>query len=268
MGTGHAGLTPSAWLVRVMLTWLTVALAAPYQLCNFSCGDGETAQRWLACRAEKCTPRLPEDACSDGNEAVLHQAAVVDVGERLDGAVAAAAAAAPASTTNGLALGGPQECGALRLPHVGSFGERCDLCMTLVGEAVKLARLRDANALREAGAAALCDEAAALTEATLPTMRTCRLHPPACATALAAARERACPDTWEKLVAGASSSAVRAQQQQRCGELLTQRNGSGVDDAMVCAVPRDVGARVMAVSAVVATAVLLAQAWLPVRTAA
>ena len=44
--------------------------------------------------------------------------------------------------------------------------------------------------------------------------------------------------------------------------------GSGVDDAMVCAVPRDVGARVMAVSAVVATAVLLAQAWLPVRSAA
>ena len=180
-------------------------------------------------------------------------------------------AASDAAGASGLDLGSPQECDAFQVPRLGSFSERCDLCMSLIGEAVKLVRLeseQDGAALRSGGAASLCDRALGVVESTLPTVRTCRLHPSSCAAVLAAAREHACPEAWEQLMAGSSTSSVRAQQQQRCGELLTQRNGSGVDDAMVCAVPRDVGARVMAVSAVVATAVLLAQAWLPVRTAA
>ena len=48
-------------------------------------------------------------------------------------------------------------------------------------------------------------------------------------------------------------------QRELCGMLATQRNGSGVDDALVCPHPRDVGARVMAISAVIAGAVIAAQ---------
>ena len=44
-----------------------------------------------------------------------------------------------------------------------------------------------------------------------------------------------------------------------CGALATQRNGSGVDDALVCAPPRDIGERIMAICAVIATALATAQ---------
>ena len=38
--------------------------AARYQVCDFTCAEPANAS-WLACRAEKCTPRLPEDRCSE-----------------------------------------------------------------------------------------------------------------------------------------------------------------------------------------------------------
>ena len=38
--------------------------AARYQVCDFTCAEPANAS-WLACRAEKCTPRLPEDLCSE-----------------------------------------------------------------------------------------------------------------------------------------------------------------------------------------------------------
>ena len=44
--------------------------AARYQVCDFTCAEPANAS-WLACRAEKCTPRLPEDLCSDGSEPML-----------------------------------------------------------------------------------------------------------------------------------------------------------------------------------------------------
>ena len=44
----------------------------------------------------------------------------------------------------------------------------------------------------------------------LPTVRTCRLHPPACAAVLAASSTHACAEAWEMLRGGASASAVRA----------------------------------------------------------
>ena len=90
-------------------------------------------------------------------------------------------------------------------------------------------------------------------------MRTCRLDPLSCDALVRIVSERACPDTWRLLDAGTSSGAVRTAQQNLCGELMTQRNGSGVPDALVCPVPRDVGARVMGISAVVGTLLFVAQ---------
>jgi hypothetical protein len=52
---------------------------------------------------------------------------------------------------------------------------------------------------------------------------------------------------------------VRERQQRVCGDMMTQRNGSDVDAALVCPVPRDVGLRVMAISAVVASLIFAAQ---------
>ena len=49
------------------------------------------------------------------------------------------------------------------------------------------------------------------------------------------------------------------EQQQACGKQLTQRVGSGVHEAEVCPALRDVGGRVMAISAVVAAALFAAQ---------
>ena len=229
-----------------------VTLSAPYQLCNFSCAD----EQWVACRAEKCTPRLPEDACRDGSEATL-----LPISSPLDSDLPATSITV---NPEGLAVGSPQECAVFEASHIGSFSERCNLCMSLVGEAIDMVRLglSESNgpaALRSGGAKPLCDQALAVVESSLPTVRTCRLQPSACTTVLAAAHEHACPATWEQLMDGVSASSVRAQQQQRCGALLTQRKGSGVDDGLVCAVPRDLGARVMAISAVVATCIIVAQ---------
>lgn len=236
---------------------LVFSLGARYQLCNFSCASND--ERWVACRAEPCTPRLPEDACSDGNEATL----LPSFGE--------------SDASTGFAVAGPQECETLLQSEgeasasvsspapvpIGSFQERCELCMGVVGEAVNIIRLGLSSdgrqALKEGGSAVTCEQAAARIETTLPSVRTCRRQPSACASVLAAARERACPPTFEQLLSSESTSIVRAAQQTLCGELMTQRNASGVDDATVCAVPRDVGARVMAISAVVATCLFAAQ---------
>jgi hypothetical protein len=266
-----------------------VLLSHRYQLCNFSCslptGDMVATTSWLACRSEKCTPRLPEDACADGSEAKLFA---------LDGSP---------SSDDGLAVTGPQECEELfassvaaptvgaagstdvpaqasdvekdaaaagRAPaplplRIGSFDERCGLCMGLVVEASRLwaiaaAEGAAATSALSGSAEQLCGPAAANVELEqLPTVRTCRLHPPSCAAVLAASSTYACAQAWEMLKGGAQASAVRAKLQARCGALMTQRNGSSVDDALVCPQPRDVGGRVMAISAVLAIVIFAAQ---------
>ena len=226
-------------------------LAARYQMCNFSCTGSE--EQWVACRSEKCTPRLPEDACADGNEATL-----VPVFGETDAAA------------DGFVVTGPQECDTLlfedsdqRLVPSGSFQERCELCMGVVTEAIRLVHLAlsmsSQKMTESSGADEVCDQAAAEIERTLATIRTCRLHPPACALVVRSAREAACPKTYTQLIAAVSTSSVRADMQSYCGQLVTQRNGSDVTDATVCPVPRDVGARVMAISAVVATSLFIAQ---------
>lgn len=238
----------------MLATHFVLILGFRYQLCNFSCATeaNATADRWQSCRAEKCTPRLPEDACAGGNEAAL-------IGP--DGGKAA---------DEGVAVSGPQECETMWAvveaeespppPPAGSFGERCDLCMSLLGEASSLWEAAVAEGRPTGGDADLCAEAAASTErALLPTVRTCRLHAPACSAVVEATRERACPETWQMLHNGSAKSRLRAAQQRTCGALMTQRGGSGVDDALVCPVPRDVGMRVMAITFAVGVAIFAAQ---------
>ena len=211
-------------------------LAHRYQLCNFSCPEAN----WTTCRAEKCDARLAEDACSDGSEALI-------------------------ADENGLAVTGPEECEQTwDVPVAGSFAERCDMCMGLLGEAHELWRAdgQPGEASTEWSAGTLCSAAAAQMASMLPTFRTCRLHGAACDRVVATARERACPDIFAMLSEpsrAASSSALAARQQELCGALMTGRNGSNVDAATVCPRPRDVGARLMAIAAVVATALFLAQ---------
>ena len=177
-------------------------------------------------------------------------------------------------------VSGPQECADLHdAPLAGSFTERCDLCMHLAGalgplwhEATTIEAAATADGRGEEGAegvaegpaARVCAEAAVRAEALLPTVRTCRYHPPACHAVIAAAREHACPEVWAMRRAGATERAVRARERELCGLLATQRNGSGVSDALVCPHPRDVGARIMAICAVVASVLLAAQARLGV----
>ena len=245
-----------------------------YALCHFSCVGANTNETWRTCRSEKCTPRLPEDLCADGNEPALLDASGVE-----------------ATDEAGVRVSGPQECADVYdAPLPGSFAERCDLCMGLVGElrglwyeATQAAAEEEPPPVAEQPAAAMeapaevgdgdgegssaattppsapCAKAAARTAALLPTIRTCRYHPPACEAVLAAARERACPQLWEMRVSGATERAVRAQQRQLCGALVTQRNASGVDEAVVCPHPRDVGERVMGICAVMASVLLAAQ---------
>ena len=210
-------------------------LAHRYQLCNFSCPDGN----WTACRAEKCDAQLLEDGCSDGSEALIADEA-------------------------GVAVTGPEECTETwDVPVAGSFAERCELCMGVLGEANDIWRAAtDADA--RSSATRFCDTAAAQAAQMLPTFRTCRLHSPACDAVVRAAREQACPQIYAMLVqpgGGATSSAISSRQQELCGQLMTQRNGSAVDAATVCPRPRDVGSRLMAIVAVVTAAVFAAQ-WL------
>ena len=95
--------------------------AARYQVCDFTCAEPANAS-WLACRAEKCTPRLPEDRCSDGSEPTLTPEPGAKEGE-------------------GRAVAGPAECAEAGVPALGSFAERCELCLSLAQSAINLARL-------------------------------------------------------------------------------------------------------------------------------
>ena len=249
---------PTAATIMTLLLLPAALLAHRYQLCNFTCAD--TNETWLACRSEKCTPRLPEDFCVDGNEAALYGAD----GEK-------------ATDEAGVRVSGPQECAEVwEAPLPGSFAERCDLCMELASELTMLwhAEEREKSAVaagappvaveEDAGlavddASRVCAEAAVRAEALLPTVRTCRYHAPACAAVLSAAKEHACPQLWALRRGGGTERAVRQAQRELCGALATQRNGSSVDDALVCPHPRDVGARIMGISAVVAGVVLALQ---------
>ena len=94
--------------------------AARYQVCDFTCAEPANAS-WLACRAEKCTPRLPEDLCSDGSEPTLTPEPGAKEGE-------------------GRAVAGPAECAEAGVPALGSFAERCELCLSLAQSAINLAR--------------------------------------------------------------------------------------------------------------------------------
>ena len=94
--------------------------AARYQVCDFTCAEPANAS-WLACRAEKCTPRLPEDLCSDGSEPTLTPEPGAKEGE-------------------GRAVAGPAECTEAGAPALGSFAERCELCLSLAQSAINLAR--------------------------------------------------------------------------------------------------------------------------------
>ena len=105
-----------------MLALLSLpAQGAPrYQVCDFTCAEPANAS-WLACRAEKCTPRLPEDLCADGSEPTLTPEPGAKEGE-------------------GRAVAGPAECAEAGVPALGSFAERCELCLSLAQGAINLAR--------------------------------------------------------------------------------------------------------------------------------
>ena len=113
------------WLVcdAAMLALLSLPAqgATRYQVCDFTCAEPANAS-WLACRAEKCTPRLPEDLCSDRSEPTLTPEPGAKEGE-------------------GRAVAGPAECAEAGAPALGSFAERCELCLSLAQSAINLARL-------------------------------------------------------------------------------------------------------------------------------
>ena len=225
-----------------MLAALTAA-ATPayvrYQVCNFTCAvDNAT---WLACRSEKCSPRLPEDMCADGSEPALEPAPDAKEGD-------------------GLAVAGPEACAWAGAASMGSFAERCELCLSLAESAINVARRElGAEELVALGAAGLCERAGREVRSLLPTVRTCRMTPSACNEAVDAWRNETCPLVFEPLTRGVGMGQLMWEQQQACGKLLTQRAGSGVHEAEVCPALRDVGGRVMAISAVVAAALFAAQ---------
>lgn len=111
-----------ARVAAVMLALLSLPAqgAARYQVCDFTCAEPANAS-WLACRAEKCTPRLPEDLCLDGSEPTLTPEPGAKEGE-------------------GRAVAGPAECAEAGAPALGSFAERCELCLSLAQSAINLAR--------------------------------------------------------------------------------------------------------------------------------
>ena len=225
-----------------MLAALTIAAALAkvrYQVCTFTCAD--TNATWLSCRAEKCSPRLPEDMCTDGSEPALEPAPSAKEGE-------------------GLAVAGPDACAWAGAAPVGSFAERCELCLSLAENAINMARRElSAEELAALGAAGLCERARTEMQSLLPTVRTCRMMPSACDEAVDAWRNATCPLVFEPLTRGVGMSQLIWEQQQACGKQLTQRVGSGVHEAEVCPALRDVGGRVMAISAVVAAALFAAQ---------
>ena len=213
---------------------------ARYQVCDFTCPEPANAT-WLTCRAEKCTPRLPEDLCLDKSEPTLTPEPGAKEGE-------------------GRVVAGPAECAEAGVPALGSFAERCELCLSLAQSAINLARRELTPAeLTELGASALCERAGREVASLLPTVRTCRMLPTACAEAVAAWQNSTCPLVFAPLSQGASMGQMMATQQTECGLLLTQRAGSGVHEAEICPALRDIGGRIMSIAAVVAAALFTAQ---------
>jgi hypothetical protein len=201
-----------------------------YNACSFTCGD----EAWSACRSERCSsPALPEDLCADGSEPQ------VEVAE----------------------LAGPLAC-ADRSLEPGSFAERCGICTALARAAVAASGRQPAPA----GSSALCTRAVEETAAAqLPTLRTCRMYPEGCSALLERLSATVCARAASQIGEGLGGTAVMWEAQRACGEQLRVRRNSSVADARVCEAPRDMGRRVMAISACVAAAVFavqLAPAWL------
>ena len=113
--------------------------------------------------------------------------------------------------------------------------------------------------LTELGAPALCERAGREVASLLPTVRTCRMMPEACTEAIAAWQNSTCPLVFEPLTRGASMGQMMSAQQAACGELLTQRQGSGVHEAEVCPALRDIGGRIMSIAGLLAAALFTAQ---------
>lgn len=246
-----------------MLLVHLLLVSARYHACNFTCTTSAgTATHWVACRSEKCTPRLPEDTCHDGAEPSLeHPSPYGSLLDGPDGCVVAARslravdALRKASTATDTSSS-PQPP-PLPAPVPGSFAERCEICMGVSRGASSLARHAAAGA--PPGAAELCDRAAAEVRALLlPTVRTCRLAPEVCAALLDASRDEACAASVGELRAGGSAGGVLRRQQKECGALAATRRGSGLEAAF-CEAPRDVGVRVMIIASMVMAAVFALQ---------
>ena len=210
--------------------------ATRYHLCNFTCPDSNST--WTACRAERCSPRLPEDMCLDGSEPTLSTE-----GSKREG--------------QGRPLHGPLECEAWGVPSPGSFAERCEICTGLATEVTDLMR----RATEPLSAEDVCVLAGGLTRDALPQIRSCKLEPSLCLELLehltnASDASSMCHTTWEMLQSGKRAGEVGEAAQRACGRLYAQRVGSNVTDAEFCPAPRDIGARVMALSAVVALGIL------------
>lgn len=233
-----------AWFARLQAMLALLSLLAEgvarYQVCDFTCPEPSNAS-WLTCRSEKCTPRLPEDFCPGGQEPTLTPEPGAKEGE-------------------GRAVAGPAECAEAGAPVLGSFAERCELCLSLAQSAINLARRElTPDELAELGASALCERAGRDVASLLPTVRTCRMMPTACTEAVAEWQNSTCPLVFEPLTQGASMGQMMSTQQTECGLLLSQRAGSGVHEAEVCPALRDIGGRIMAISGVVAAALFAAQ---------
>jgi hypothetical protein len=214
-----------------LLAGAGVAVGAPrdYYRCNMTCASGTEA--WTTCRSERCTPALPEDMCADGSE--------------------------PEATSERVA--GPQACREHSL-EPGSFAERCTMCT-----ATSRAALVAARQGVQLGPPELCAAAAETTAALeLPTFRTCRMDPDGCSAFLSRLSTSTCEQTAALIVKGAGRAAVLREAQRLCGEELRIRNTT-VSEATVCEASRDMGLRVMAISATVAALVFATQvapAWL------
>lgn len=222
-----------------MLGLLSLSLAATrYHLCDFSCGE-ET--RWSSCRAERCSPRLPEDLCPDGSEPTLSPEGSVREGD-------------------GRPLASPLECEAWGVVTAGSFTERCEICMRLASEMLDLLR----RSSQDLDADSACTIAGGVTQEMLPQLRTCYLQPELCADQLTAHANSSdehsvCRSVWDGIEMGKRVSMVQEEAQHVCGSLLSLRAGSNVTDAQVCPAPRDVEGRIMALSAVVAVFIFMLQ---------
>eukprot|EP00962_Isochrysis_galbana_P041527 scaffold15271_cov110-Isochrysis_galbana.AAC.2 len=214
-----------------LLVGAGVAVGAPrdYYVCNMTCAGGET---WSTCRSERCTPTLPEDKCNDGSE--------------------------PEATSERVA--GPHACGERSL-EPGSFAERCTIC-TSTARAVLVAARQGV----QGGAAALCAAAVETTAAVeLPTFRTCRMDPDGCSAFLSRLSTSTCEQIAALMVEGAGRAAILREAQRFCGEELRLRRNTTVSEATLCEAPRDMGLRVMAISASIAAVVFstqVAPAWL------